>query len=151
MKKTRIAWNKGNRSSKITHKFCFSCNKKYLKDPDSCNKQWEKRKFCSKHCALIGNTRTLGKNLGKDNAAWKGGATSINASLRSSYEMNEWRKKVFKRDGYTCQSCACKGKMEAHHILSFANFPEHRFEIKNGLTLCPKCHKLTDNYGSKTR
>lgn len=50
--------------------------------------------------------------------------------------------------------CKC-GKhtidLEAHHIKEQSRYPELIYELSNGLTLCHKCHKLTDNYGYKAR
>ena len=42
-------------------------------------------------------------------------------------------------------------KLEAHHLLSFVRFPQFRFDLWNGITLCINCHKLTDNYKNKGR
>ena len=60
----------------------------------------------------------------------------------------EWRNAVYKRDDYTCQDCQIKGKrLNAHHIKGFKDYPELRFDLDNGITLCVDCHKKTDNYG----
>lgn len=73
---------------------------------------------------------------------WKGGKTKQTGIHRSSYKMQLWRKAVFERDDYTCQECDKRGGiLNAHHIKSFAGFPELRFDIDNGSTLCEDCHK----------
>lgn len=62
-------------------------------------------------------------------------------------QYRDWRKSIFERDRYTCQMCLIVGcYLEAHHIKSWAKFPELRYEIDNGMTVCRECHKLTDNY-----
>ena len=52
----------------------------------------------------------------------------------------DWRNQVFRRDNYQCINCEMIGYIEAHHIKSWANYPDLRFEVDNGMTLCKKCH-----------
>lgn len=144
------AYNKGLLRSGMGEKFCEACGENFKCDTRIGDKRWRRQKFCSKSCALKGNMRTLGKNLGKNNAAWKGGICPVNAAIRSSFEMTQWRKHIFERDNYTCQKCFKRGgRLVAHHVKSFRNFPLLRFEITNGQTLCEDCHRETDNYSGR--
>lgn len=49
-----------------------------------------------------------------------------------------WRMEVRTRDGNKCKIANkdCKGQLEVHHILRWADFPELRYDINNGITLC---------------
>lgn len=61
---------------------------------------------------------------------------------RTTKKYKDWRNDVFERDNYTCQKCGEKGgELNAHHIKSWANYKEKRFDLDNGLTLCVECHK----------
>ena len=61
---------------------------------------------------------------------------------RRSYAYNNWRKNVWLRDNYKCRisNSECSGRIEVHHILSYADFPELRYEVNNGITLCRAHH-----------
>lgn len=87
---------------------------------------------------------------GKNNL-YKGGISKTNIALRSSLEYRLWRKSVFERDKYTCVWCGKKGvRLNADHIKPFALFPELRFAIDNGRTLCVPCHRKTGTFGRLT-
>lgn len=82
------------------------------------------------------------KITGENNWNWKGGISSENDKIRGSIEYRLWREAVFARDSYTCQKTGIKGgRIEAHHIYNFADYPELRTSIKNGITLSEKEHK----------
>jgi len=93
----------------------------------------------------------IGKTGEKSNAWGHGdGRTSTNLKIRTSKEYRLWRTAVFERDNYTCIWCSKRGgKINADHIKSFSQFPELRFAIDNGRTLCEPCHRTTDNFGWK--
>lgn len=78
---------------------------------------------------------------GKYHWNYKGGITPENRLIRNSYKIKNWRSSVFERDQYTCQHCSVAGGiLNAHHIKPFAEYPELRFEVSNGITLCKSCH-----------
>jgi hypothetical protein len=89
---------------------------------------------------------------GSKSPLWRGGVTAINFKIRNSKEYRLWRKAVYERDNYTCIWCGARsstGKkvvLNADHIKPFAFYPELRFAIDNGRTLCKECHEKTDTY-----
>jgi endogenous inhibitor of DNA gyrase (YacG/DUF329 family) len=85
---------------------------------------------------------------GEKHPRWKGGITPINSRIRKTREYVLWRKSVFERDNFTCIFCGQRGgKLNADHIKPFSLFPELRFAIDNGRTLCIDCHRKTDTWG----
>jgi len=97
--------------------------------------------------------KPLLKRRGENHPSWKGGLTSVNKTIRNSIEYKLWRISVFERDNYTCMWCYARSRkgekvyLQADHIKPFALYPELRFAIDNGRTLCIDCHKKTDTYG----
>ena len=82
---------------------------------------------------------------------WRGGLTPLNKAIRGSIDFKLWRRAVFERDNYTCQHCGIRGGvLHPDHIKPFALYPELRFNINNGRTLCEVCHKKTNTWGWKT-
>lgn len=97
---------------------------------------------------------SLGK-IGNLNAHGRYGKTYGRKKYPRSYHFRDstymtWRSAVFQRDNWTCQTCQIRGVyLEAHHIKSWAKYPELRYVLENGQTLCKECHKLTANYKNK--
>lgn len=84
---------------------------------------------------------------GAANNMWRGGITPAIQKIRTGPQIKAWRNKVFERDDYTCQTCGRRGGyLHADHIQPFSLYPELRFEIDNGRTLCIPCHR---KYGAK--
>jgi len=97
------------------------------------------QKTCSKECWKRLLTRI---RRGKNNPNYRGGITPEIMRLRHSPQYVDWRDAVYQRDCWTCQQCGqVGGKLQAHHILSFTQYPEKRFAIDNGITLCSSCHQ----------
>jgi 5-methylcytosine-specific restriction endonuclease McrA len=73
---------------------------------------------------------------------YKDGQLAERRGQRFSGEYKRWRFDVFARDHFTCQECgdARGGNLVAHHIKPFAAYPDLRFAVSNGITLCQKCH-----------
>lgn len=132
----KIHYGKNNGSWKggpVSHK-CAWCGKDFFAQHSI------KRECCSRICA--GKLQI--ERLGSPN--YKDGRTPINNIIRNCSDYNQWRDAIFKRDYYTCRDCGKRGGyLEAHHLKSFSEYPELRFNTNNGKTLCLECHRKTFN------
>jgi len=132
---SRECWTKRNPP---VLKECLLCDREFW------SYKSDKKQYCSKKCYNIAQ-RDLQK--GENSHFWDGGKTNKNQILRSRAEYTEWRLKVFIRDEYTCQDCGKKSGngykvyLQAHHLKSFSEYPDLRYEVDNGITLCKDCHR----------
>lgn len=92
-----------------------------------------------------------GRWSGDRNPNWKGGVRLQNLEARATGEYKQWRYAALVRAGFKCESCGkeqgsickCCGdklSLHVHHVQSFADHPELRFDPKNSEVLCSKCH-----------
>ncbi len=80
---------------------------------------------------------------GENHWAWKKDRSLLaKRQQRGDSSYREWRNQVWLRDDFTCKIANpdCNGKIEAHHILGWAKFPELRYQLNNGITLCHAHH-----------
>ena len=82
--------------------------------------------------------------MGKNNPKWVKDRTKLKKSedKMSDYAYKIWVKEVRIRDNWKCRlaSSDCKGRLETHHIFDWKNYPELRYIINNGITLCALHH-----------
>lgn len=92
---------------------------------------------CLKKEAFKNVERVRGSRHGR----WKGGVSSFRNRDIATSRYKTWRVAVFERDEYTCQSCGKWGRsLNAHHIYNYSDYPEKRYDVDNGVTLCYDCH-----------
>ena len=126
-------WNKGTHNSGMLGK---------RHSPETLLKMKGKKRTLE-HCK-----RQSARQRGPNTNLWRGGISPQNEIERKSLQYKLWRAEVFKRDNWTCQICFIRGvEIHADHIKKFSDYPELRFEVSNGRTLCVPCHKSTDTYG----
>lgn len=159
-KKGMIPWNKGLKLPQMSGSnnprwnggevklHCTLCNKEYYEERGRVSRS----RFCSMAC------KAKFHHSGKKHWQWKGGISSERDKLKHSEPYIAWRSKVFQRDWFTCKRCEYRSKkskahgdkasdIHAHHIEPIRDNPELALELKNGITLCVPCHRLT--YGKE--
>lgn len=152
-------------------KICQFCLNEFEKPKTYSSTRWAKTLFCSLKCAYgtrqkvtlvckectqpftVKNYRKNTAHFCSQDCSHKNrnqGLTPKNEMARKVAAYKAWRTLVFERDNYTCQVCGIRGDyLHADHIKPFAYYPELRYEVTNGRTLCVPCHKKTDTYGVK--
>lgn len=141
-RKGEIPWNKGKTGLQVS----WNKGKKYTNE--------QKKNMIGSHKGYKPSIATRKKlsesNKGEKAPFWRGGITPINKIIRGSLEYRLWQEAIKIRDNYTCVFCGTRGgNLHSDHIKRFSEYPELRFAIDNGRTLCENCHKKTDNWGTK--
>lgn len=117
-----------------------------------------KSKFCSRKCfglskknkapwnkGLKGfmagkNHHWFGRDMSGENSPVyiKDRTKLVQKQERNDPAYKEWRRQVWLRDNFMCKIANpdCDGRIEAHHILGWTRYPELRYEVNNGITLC---------------
>ena len=108
------------------------------------------------HTKSCGCARTL---KGEEHHSYNPNLTN-EERVKNRYRMSDgdfrtWANLIKCRDNHTCQICKQHGgNLNAHHLNSWNAFPEQRFDLDNGATLCEDCHKKfhkTYGQGDNTR
>lgn len=140
---TQSVWNKGLSMSEETKKKvsdakkgCVSSMKGKKHKPES----KEKMRLAKLGKKNIANSLKIGEL----NPRWIIDRSKLKKSedRRLNVAYQYWAKQVKTRDGFKCKisNSDCKGRLEAHHILSWRKYPELRYDINNGISLCSHHH-----------
>lgn len=117
---------------------------------------------------------------GEENPNYHGGVTKLRSSIRNSRPYRDWKELIFQRDRYKCVDCGELGDnkiLQAHHtehefsdilqefllkypklspktdekmLLMLAGCYAPFWNIRNGVTLCKKCHIKRHETDDKT-
>lgn len=145
---------------KTIPEICTECEKRFF-----VRQKNDKLRFCGRSCKNKFFSRTNpcslpigggGENmmphviegrrnrmLGSNNHNWIIDRSKLKKKeQRNDSAYQDWRKQVWLRDNFKCKIANpdCKGRIEAHHILSWKEYPELRYEVNNGITLCHLHH-----------
>lgn len=103
-------------------------------------------RLCSNICKWIENGERW-----KNNLDWKktkntqfqkghGYLGNYGGVSRGSKAWKDWRKNIFERDNFCCVNCGSNKQIVPHHKKDYKKYPELKFVVSNGMTLCRRCH-----------
>jgi len=132
---------------------CLNCGNTFYAE----NFRKDSQKWCNAKCYMKWRR-------GENNPRYKGDKAIVKLKKRimELAEYTEWHALVLKRDNFACIECNYRGsKLDVHHIKSIMDiFRQYKirtikdareckelWDIKNGQTLCRRCHRKTDTYG----
>lgn len=102
---------------------------------------------------------TMKLRMGKNHPCWKHEISMEERQRVSEFgqrnrlpENTLWRKLIYLRDNFTCQITGVRGRnLVAHHLFNWADYPEKRFDVENGITIFVPFHKLFHKiYGNRS-
>lgn len=163
---------------------CLVCGKEFEEDQSNIKRGYGK--YCSHKCKGVAHTGEnnpmfgkiiteytrkkqsdahKGKQKGERNPNWNGGITPLYHVIRSSPQMDEWRKQVFKKDNYKDRFTGETGRIVAHHNISFISIIKKYninsledaincgalWDINNGTTLLESNHQKHHSSNPKSK
>lgn len=142
------------------HKSCEFCLDDFTVTPSAARRA--PCRFCSNQCRYESMRGANGANAGggaaitgERNPNWRGGiADRRKAEWARDARVFVWRREVLRRCRSRCVRCGIhrlKARVEAHHIHSWAMYPERRFEPENGVALCRQCHRWVHSTSNQER
>ena len=164
MTSKRIPWNKGLKLKETHPQMGFQRGNKNWDNLSSQSNQFQNGENASPETQFVKGETSWNKGIspseetrvkrslsivgkmptGKNHYKWINDRSKLKKSdlkhLCTQYRI--WMISVKKRDGWKCRISNenCSGRLEAHHILDWMNYPELRYEINNGITLCLAHH-----------
>lgn len=121
---------------------CQKCAQRILNEkPETlARKSAHMKKLATDYREVLINFSKL--RSGENSVNWNKNKTNEERLLeRSTPENRAWAAQVKSRDDYTCVICAARGgKLVSHHLMAYGAYPELRYDIDNGVTLCKTCH-----------
>lgn len=86
-----------------------------------------------------------GRLIGDKNPNWRGGNSSVDPD-RNRYKAKKWSADVKARDSFACIECGETEMLHSHHVKSWKHYPELRYDLDNGVTLCETCHQQAHKF-----
>lgn len=104
-------------------------------------------KIVGKKDLVSGSTKSCGcwrqKQMMNNMLSYNPNLTEEERRIRRT-RSSKWSTEIKKRDRYSCQKCGfhAKKNLVAHHIKAYWKYPDVRWDLDNGITLCKSCHKM---------
>lgn len=131
-------------------------------------KHRESRWVCQCKCGKIktvlrknlinGQTKSCGcynkfiksQQIGSSNPNYNFSISDEERFNRRNNKIVEWSFNVKKKFNFKCDCCESKNRLNSHHLNGYNWDVENRYNVKNGVCLCRKCHlKFHKLYGFK--
>ena len=144
-----VPWNKGKPNPKVSvalkgHKVSAATRLKM-----SLARRQNPTRYWSGRTRPLDTRRKLGRKRDQ-HWHWQPDRSKLLARrlVENPHRYMEWSKNVKNRDNWRCRIADqdCNGPLEAHHILPWRAYPNSRYSLDNGITLCRFHHprKHTD-------
>lgn len=98
-----------------------------------------------KKWGVSGAANPMHGRCGDKNPRWIDGSSPERQRMYARSFWKELVRVIYARDGFKCVRCSAPHgngrKLHAHHIKPWAGNPDSRFDLRNIVTLCEKCHR----------
>lgn len=123
--KMGLHWNQGK--SRLEPKKCLTCDVVF---------KHHVKKYCTSACYHKSREK-------EGNHRWIADRSLIKLdSERGGPLHKQWSKDIKLSNGWKCKinNHECDGRLEAHHIYPWKDYPELRYDLTNGIPLCKRHH-----------